>query len=256
LNIYLYGDTTFKKEISKVLDKHKVKQRIEHIGEVVKLTKLQDLKKAILSNPRDIYLIDHEKIITNSFLTNLLPFLKPKDGIKKDFLDDNGIGDVSVDEIGDVAVHILKRIEAIETQSGVCNIDDYKVQDFIQQELDSTEEHKINESLSQNIYEDSQNLIVDEIEEQDNNYNSSIGETMEQLTQLDDISEADLLDALSHIDGLDVESSVNGIKVSSQGSNESSQTIEVDSSNLGDIAALLEQLKNNKTLEISIKVKN
>jgi hypothetical protein len=218
LNIYIYGANSFKKQISKVLDTVSIKQRLNKTSSINTLNALELLKEAILLNPKDIFLIDHDKIIYNNILTNNIKLLNPKDGIEKDFLEENGIGDISIDDISDISKHIIKKLDFINNKENV---------------LDIEEIEKI---------DDTRDIEVDFIAQNNKQPTQDKGKSMEQLTQLDDISEADMLDALSHVDGINV--------------NIKTQTIEVDSSNLDDIATLLEQLKNNKTLEISIKIKD
>ena len=211
MNIYIYGANSFKKQISKVLDTANIKQRLGKTSSIITLDALELLEEAILLNPKDIFLIDHDKIIYNNILTNNIKLLNPKDGIKKDFLEENGIGDISIDDISDISKHIIKKLDSINNIENTSDVESY--------------------------------VEVEEIDEQPI---EDKGKNMEQLTQLDDINEVDILDALSHVDD---------IRVNTQTQTQT-QTIKVDSSNLGDIAALLEQLKNNKTLEISIKIKD
>jgi len=204
LNIYIYGANSFKKQISKVLDTANIKQRLGKTSSIITLDALELLEEAILLNPKDIFLIDHDKIIYNNILTNNIKLLNPKDGIKKDFLEENGIGDISIDDISDISKHIIKKLDSINNIENTLDVED------IEQPIQDK------------------------------------GKNMEQLTQLDDINEVDILDALSHVDDISVNTQTQT----------QTQTIKVNSSNLGDIAALLEQLKNNKTLEISIKIKD
>ncbi len=75
--------------------------------------------------------------------------------------------------------------------------------------------------------------------------------------ELAEINEQDILDALSGLDGVDLSSNGGEIRVSSTDSDAvEKQTLEVDSSNINDVASLLEKLMNNKTLEVSIKIKS
>ncbi len=243
MNIYIFGDESFKKQISKILEKSGIKYRLGESGSVIEVNTVNVLKDAILQNPKDIFLIDHDKIIVKNFLTTKIKFLNPKDGIEKVFLEDHGIGELSVDEMGDISQHIIKKLEAHEKDNGVCNIDNSITRPIFSIE----EEPKIVEQIEDVVYEEKEVINED-----------SIGDVMEQLTQLDDINEADILDALSNIDGIKVSSQGDTVKVSSSNAPKEveSNSVEIDSSNLDDIAALLEQLKNNKTLEISIKIKS
>ena len=213
MNIYIYGSNSFKKKILAVLSKNKI--------DSIELNTIESLEEAILFNPKDIFLIDNEKIIVNNFFTNNFRFLNPKDGIAQDYLIENGIGNININSIDDLPSYLLPQLQIKNTE-------------------ETTNE-------------------IEEINENYDNINSTIntGDIMEQLTQLEDINEADMIEALSGIEGINVKNGNNTINISSSDATTSTQTnkIEVDSTNLDDIASLLEQLKNNKTLEISIRVK-
>ena len=213
MNIYIYGSNSFKKKILEVLSKNKI--------DATELKTIESLEEAILFNPKDIFLIDSDKIIFNNFFTNNFRFLNPKDGITKDYLTEHGVGNININSLDDIPSYISEQLQ-------IKNIED-----------------PINE--------------IEEINENYDNINSTIntGDIMAQLTQLEDINEADMLEALSGIEGINVKNEDNTINISSSTANANTQTnkIEVDSTNLDDIASLLEQLKNNKTLEISIRVK-
>ncbi len=213
MNIYIYGDKSFKKEINKITS------QLNDVGEIIMATDVKILKEAILDNPKDIFLIDSNKIIINNIFTKIFPFLNPKVGIEKVFLDENGIGGLSnVSSITDVANYISKRIEL---------------------------EALTNKPIL---------MCKKPIEE------INVGVVMAELTKIEDISENDILLALSDIEGLNIKTVGDTINITSdemaENSEEIKQTIEVDSSNMNDVASLLEQLMSNKTLEISIKVKS
>ena len=258
MNIYIFGDESFKKQISKILEKSGIKYRLGELGTITEVDTVGFLKDAILRNPKDIYLIDHAKIIVKNFLSTKIKFLNPQDGIEKTFLEDHGIGDLSVDDVKDISKHILKKLDALEKENGVCDIDTSSVSSDLELEEDDykVEEPKIAQTYVEEpkIVQTQNKIYKEEISFEEDN----IGDVMGQLTQLDDISESDILDALSNIDGIKVSSQGDSVKVSSSNSQPTvkSNSVEVNASDLNDIAALLEQLKNNKTLEISIKIKN
>lgn len=112
MNIYIYGDKSFKKEIHKLLDHANIKFKLKD-GYVEDLDNVDLLKEAIRSNPNDIYLIDSTKIVDKDSINSKLKFLKPKDGIDKEFLQEHGIGDISVDSMEALGKHISKRLEHI-----------------------------------------------------------------------------------------------------------------------------------------------
>ena len=113
LNIYIYGDESFKKRIHTILDHGNVKFKID--GEVKNINNLKQLKSLIKQTPQDIILIDQSKIIVDQFITKkIFKFLIPKDGIEKTYLDKYGIGDISLRNYDDLIIYIEKRLEAIE----------------------------------------------------------------------------------------------------------------------------------------------
>ncbi len=81
----------------------------------------------------------------------------------------------------------------------------------------------------------------------------------DEFSELDNLNESDILAALDGLEDIDINS------VMPVANNTSSQVdtvlpqnnlgVEIDSKNVNDIAALITQLLNNKTLEITIKVK-
>ena len=62
MNIYIYGNQRFKKEIYKILDSSQIK-KIDNNVIIKEISNLNDLKETIKAQPKDIYLIDDEKII-------------------------------------------------------------------------------------------------------------------------------------------------------------------------------------------------
>lgn len=110
MNIYIYGSTIFSNEIHKVLDQGNIRFKIED-GEVIDVNNLQYLKELILEDPHQIFLIDENKIIEDDYITKYFKFLLPKDGVKKSFLDQHGIGDISCRKYSDLIIYIEKRLE-------------------------------------------------------------------------------------------------------------------------------------------------
>lgn len=113
MNIYIYGELSFKLAIHKILDHGNIRFKIAD-GKVIDVEYLYDLEEFIEKDPTQIYLIDQNKIIEDDFITKYLPFLVPKDGITKKYLDQHGIGDISLRTYNDLIVYIEKRLEAIE----------------------------------------------------------------------------------------------------------------------------------------------
>ena len=115
MNIYIYGNVSFRNEIHKILDHGNIRFKINE-GDVIDVSTLYSLEELIEEDPTQIFLIDQKKIIEEDFFTKLFNFLMPKDGIRKKFLDDNGIGDISLRTYKDLIIYIEKRLESIENR--------------------------------------------------------------------------------------------------------------------------------------------
>jgi hypothetical protein len=113
LNIYIYGDKVFKENIHKILDRSNIRFKLED-GSIEDIDYLYELESLIETKPSEIFLIDQNKVIQKDTLSNIFKFLNPKDGIDKSFLDEHGIGDISIRSYDDLAIYIEKRLEAIE----------------------------------------------------------------------------------------------------------------------------------------------
>lgn len=113
MNIYVYGDKTFKMNIHKILDRGNIRFKIED-GTIEDIEYLYHLEELIEKDPSQIFIIDQNKVIENNISSKLFKFLVPKDGISKHFLDHHGIGDVSIRTYEDLIIYIEKRLEAIE----------------------------------------------------------------------------------------------------------------------------------------------
>lgn len=111
MNIYIYGSTSFINEIHKILDHGNIRFKIDD-GEILEVSSVNYLKELIQENPHQIFLIDQHKIIEEDFIGKYLKFLLPKDGIKKSYLDQYGIGDISLRTYNDLAIYLEKRLES------------------------------------------------------------------------------------------------------------------------------------------------
>jgi hypothetical protein len=112
VNIYVYGGDSFKKKIHTILDHGNIRFKIED-GDVTDISTLSELKNLIKDDPSEIFLIDQAKIIEDDFVNKYFKFLVPKDGIEKKYLDEYGIGDISLRDSNDLIIYLEKRIESI-----------------------------------------------------------------------------------------------------------------------------------------------
>lgn len=304
--IYIYGSDSFKKEIHAILKHSNIKFRLDEHGEIKDLETLEELKEAIEDNPNNIYLIDDSKIIKKNSLNQKIKFLKPKDGIEQEYLLDNGIGDLSVDSIDELAKHIIRKLETVIHEEESAEIQESIVEivegAYEQDQNDSDEEtFQLDDELSALLsnkddeeepiveqIDDISSMIEDEIETQavenedslelkdlsfeEDSANIELHEenNMEEIRQgvdmadefseFDTLNEADIMAALDGVDEVKVSNESIQQNVSSKASLQevasSTENLDLGSSNVDDIAKLISSLLNNKTLEITVKVKD
>ena len=163
MNIYIYGSKSFKQEIHKTLDHANINLKLGS-GYIEDVDSLELLKEAIKSSPNDIYLIDNSKIVDkDSFLNSKIKFLVPKDGIEKEFLEEHGIGDISVDSMEALAKHISKKIAEVADDEDYDIIDDKTIEELTADDVkvieDTKKEDLIDDELSDLLEydEDSEN---------------------------------------------------------------------------------------------------
>lgn len=315
MTIYIYGSKSFKNNIQEVLEHANMKFRLNDEDSIVELDTLHELKEAIEEDPQNIFLIDDEKIIKKNSLNEKIKFLKPKDGIEEEFLKEHGIGDLSVDDIHDIATHIIKKLEKAhalkenleeeyvqkqdkdialknselafvhtdfneekseekpaEIEEVLPNNntlsyehdddDDFDIDDVIdfddekelsesslEDEQTQTEEEtleiaSVNESEDIiNLQEEDFGLTVEEIEQKGEN------DMSDEFSELDSLNEDELLEALNG------SSTKNSSKTTNQSSQKAGAEVELNSNSIHEISSLITQLLNNKTLEITIKIK-
>jgi len=326
LNIYIYGNNSFKKEIHETLEHANIKFKLDSDTKIEDITNLELLKSTIEENPNDIYLIDDEKIIKKNAISQKIKFLSPKDGIEEEFLLENGIADISVDSLKEIPKYILKKHEQQKDlepniQNSIIDIvdeayendkdtdleDDFDIEldDELAQLLssanDDTKKHKNEEDkeIEENKIEDvnldeleglitndedtsNKELSKDELSsminfEEDfglNNIKSDYDQNviqeekkqsdfmeMENITLEESIQGDDMSNDFSELDSLNEEDILNALSnidspITTTNNEPVSQKVEVESSNVNDIAELISKLLNNKTLEITIKIKD
>jgi hypothetical protein len=74
----------------------------------------------------------------------------------------------------------------------------------------------------------------------------------DEFSELDALSENDILDALGELDTQDIETSLLEEKSVSKQKN----SVEINSNSVNELSTLISQLLQNKTLEITIKIKD
>lgn len=321
--IYIYGSESFKKDIHAVLNHSNIKFRLDEHGEIKDLDSVEELKDAIEDNPNNIYLIDDAKIIKKNSLNQKIKFLQSKDSIEQEYLLDNGIGDISVDSIEELAIHIKRRLESVINEKESSAIqesivemvenayeeddnkeyiqldeelsqllsnnhpeeDDYKENDYMAEISNDIEKDSVLQNAVslvddiENINKDDVSLLKDlsfdkdldniktnkdTVEEKIIESNIDIEDTMQgdknmvdEFSQFDTLNEDDILAALDEMNNINSSSPSTfkeSLVTSTKPTNE--ENVEVKSSNVNDIAQLISSLLNNKTLEITIKVKD
>ncbi len=114
MNIYIYGGNSFVNKIHSILDHGNIRLKIED-GKIEEISNLHILKDLIEEDPYQIFLIEQSKIIEDNFISKYLKFLVPKDGITTKFLDEKGIGDISLREYDNLNFYLVKRLESAQT---------------------------------------------------------------------------------------------------------------------------------------------
>ncbi|WP_418184903.1 hypothetical protein ACNSOS_08135 [Aliarcobacter vitoriensis] len=152
MNIFIYGNQSFKKDIQKILQDSKINEALEDL-DIVEIDDIKKLKENIASNPNNVYLIDDDKIIKNK---SKFSFLKPKDGIEEEFLLECGVDDLSIDSLEEIPNYIIRKFNRQTLQQE----DEFAIKDeSLALDLDS-ELSKLLESENQEetIVEDDLNI--------------------------------------------------------------------------------------------------
>jgi hypothetical protein len=310
-----------------VLEHANMKFKLSEDDSIMELSSLHELKDAIEEDPTNIFLIDDEKIIKKG----ALKFLQPKDGIEEEFLKVHGIGDLSVDNISDIATHIVKKLkiahaqkeakiealkeEYVEKQNDEILLknndfefvhsekkedrtvesldeddflsmythddesdkydehddDSFNIEDILTSQ-DDDEKHEEEHNDDDGI--DFESLVNEEEDDyslnQSSNYNEDLhkedfGLTIEKIEKIEKDEDSDMSDEFSELDSLNEDELLEALSGSNITNDtitkspvsvkKSSTEVELNSSSVHDISSLITQLLNNKTLEITIKIK-
>lgn len=196
MNIYIYGNQSFKKEIHETLDHSNIKFKIESDSSVIEINSVDILKNTISNDPNAIYLIDDEKIIKKNSLNQKLKFLTPKDGIEEDFLLDSGIADLSIDSLKEIPKYILKKYEEQKNlESGIQE----SIIDIVDEAYEKDSQVELDDELAMLLTKEEPKIKKEEnIEENFGFKDDSLDDLFENLTQ--DVNLDKIEDLIGHID--------------------------------------------------------
>ena len=295
MNIYIYGSKSFKKDINKLLSKANIIFKLDDAGTIKEIDSVEELKNTIVASPRDIFLIDEDKIIKKGGVE----FLKPKDGIERSFLNKYGVGDLSVDTFDDLIEHINARLELkqsqaqdLETSIKSINMSNIDFQNSsIEEDDDDIDDNLINTHLNIDEIDDSDNDIETDITLEEDNIKDELMNIDEMISDVDDteidnmdnslkddnmddniaddIDNIDDLEGLDELDSLDESMLLEALDeadldpVDTVNTNDNEPIIQDSNNNsltlapeqLDTLTQVLSQLLNGKELEITIKVK-
>ncbi len=189
--IYIYGNESFRKDIHAVLNRSNIKLKLDEHAKIKDLKTIKELKDAIEDNPNNIYLIDDEKIIKKNSLNQKIKFLQAKDSIEQEYLLDNGIGDVSVDSIEELASHIKKRLETLinEKESNEIQESIVEMVEDAYEEDEQSEYFQLDEELSQLL--SSNNAKENKEQDLDNQNNPEEFKLDDAVSIIDEIDQID-----------------------------------------------------------------
>lgn len=191
MNIYIYGNSKFNKEIHELLEHANTKFRLGDSGSIIELKTLPALKNAIEKNPEDMYLIDDSKIIKKNSLNSKFKFLTPKNGIEQEYLLDHGIGDMSVDSLEELAKHIILKLDALSDEEDIAD----SIRDIVDEAYDENKENDFEdldpEFTSLLVHEDINNKIEidnkeDEVKEESNFDDDDMDDFFTQMPKMED----------------------------------------------------------------------
>lgn len=269
MNIYIYGNNSFIKEIHATLDHANIKFKLDADTLIKEVTTLSELQDTIKNNPNDIYLIDDEKIIKKN---SKIKFLNPKDGIEESFLLDHGIADLSVDSLADIPKYIIKRYEELK---GVDEDIQNSIIDIVDEayEIDNDEKFELDDELasllatSDDEPETKDDLLsdLDDLMADDSNEIEKLDVNLDDLDKLLDIKEleSNQLDEdfsdeeFSKLMSFDEDVGLNNITsdYDDEDNEESIDSFEEknnEEDNLDELDDFLKELSNKNTLDLDI----
>lgn len=270
MNIYIYGDDTFKSEVESIINHSNLRLYLDEETHIEEVDSDEALKLLIEQEPEHIYLIDNDKILNPKSLNNKISFLKPKGGIEKDFLEEHGVLDTKFNSIEDLIKDLKEKFQEKEKLSNPTSSSDTILEDLEEEKeeeysFDNSIDYGEIEGLSKDDNEDFDDLEnqFDETSEKndiiyENDDSNQLQEYFmaENVDSIDNISEEAMLNAINNMDDIDI----SNIQTSSQNVANTNENTQINLSgsnvNANEIASLISQLLSNKTLEITIKVKS
>ena len=203
MNIYIYGNNSFKKEIHETLEHSNTKFKLDESTLIKEIDDLSQLKQTIKNNPKDIYLIDDERIIKKNSLNKKIKFFTPKDGIEEEFLLDSGISDLSINSLSEIPKYILRKYD-----------EEKKMNSNIQEELSNNSIDDDGKENRVELDDELAQLLAKEESNQEIKVNKNFdGENLEELFDMrNDINLGDpenMFDTFDNIDNNSIEISKN-----------------------------------------------
>ena len=203
MNIYIYGNNSFKKEIHETLEHSNIKFKLDESTLIKEIDDLSQLKQTIKNNPKDIYLIDDERIIKKNSLNKKIKFFTPKDGIEEEFLLDSGISDLSINSLSEIPKYILRKYD-----------EEKKMNSNIQEELSNNSIDDDGKENRVELDDELAQLLAKEESIQEIKVNKNFdGENLEELFDMrNDINLGDpenMFDTFDNIDNNSIEISKN-----------------------------------------------
>ena len=203
MNIYIYGNNSFKKEIHETLEHSNIKFKLDESTLIKEIDDLSQLKQTIKNNPKDIYLIDDERIIKKNSLNKKIKFFTPKDGIEEEFLLDSGISDLSINSLSEIPKYILRKYD-----------EEKKMNSNIQEELSNNSIDDDGKENTVELDDELAQLLAKEESIQEIKVNKNFdGENLEELFDMrNDINLGDpenMFDTFDNIDNNSIEISKN-----------------------------------------------
>lgn len=193
MNIYIYGNHSFKKDIHETLEHSNIKFKMDNDCVIKEINDLSVLKQTIKNNPYDVYLIDDEKIIKKNSLQKKIKFLTPKDAIEEEFLLDSGIADLSVNSLSEIPKYIIRKYEdqkKVNEQKKVSIFDDVDSSSEKDNNVELDEELAKLLAKEDEVHEEKINISEDNYLESENLedlFNISDDINFQQSSSIDDI---------------------------------------------------------------------